>query len=201
MLKTLSISVGGVITLPSLMQILVSCEAQKELEWKPVFFDRTQGFIVENLVKIILPRGKNIGAVDVNAPQFIDFILKDIIPEKVNSAIVKGGVIFQEKFETMFHKKVLEGTKDEFLELLSIYFKIPPDQQKKIFKIIQKEADKVENEELYYIYKYLTFIRTYSLFGYYNSKVVGTEILNYNPVPGTYEACIDVSVVGNSSSI
>lgn len=201
LLKTLSISLGVVVATPALMQILVSCEERKALAWNPIFLDSTQGFVVENLVNLILPSSKSIGAIDVQAPMFIDVVLKDVISPTEQNLVLKGGLVFKEKFEIIFGKDILNGKKSEFLTLLSNYFKLPLEKEKQVLELIKMKEEEVQNKELYYIYKYLTFIRSYTLFGYYNSKKVGTEILNYNPIPGTYEPCVLLSEVEFMSSI
>ena len=201
LLKTLSISLGVVVATPALMQILVSCEERKALAWNPIFLDSTQGFVVENLVNLILPSSKSIGAIDVQVPMFIDVVLKDVISPTEQNLVLKGGLVFKEKFEIIFGKDILNGKKSEFLTLLSNYFKLPLEKEKQVLELIKMKEEEVQNKELYYIYKYLTFIRSYTLFGYYNSKKVGTEILNYNPIPGTYEPCVLLSEVEFMSSI
>lgn len=201
LLKIMPLSLGSVITAPTLMQLLASCEERKDLSWKPIFLDSKQGYVIDNLADIILPSSKEVGALDVNIPQFIDLILKEVIDKKGQILFLKGALAFQHEFEKTFNKNVLEGTKNEFLELLSQYFKLSENDQEQVFKLLEMEEGQIENKELYYIYKYLTFIRKYSIVGFYASKKVGTEVLNYNPVPGSYEACVPASEVGNVSSI
>jgi len=199
-LKSLSLSIGGVVAAPSLMQLLTSCEEGSSLNWSPLFLDKTQGFVVENLVAIILPSGKNIGALDVNVPQFIDLVLKDLMTQKEQHDFLKGAHIFNEKFKTLFKKTVLEGVKKDYLEILSLYFNIQKEKQQEILEFCNSDIDQVENKDLFYLYNFLIFVRHYTLFGFYNSKKVGTEILNYNPIPGSYEACINIDDAGNISS-
>jgi len=201
LLKMMPLSIGSVIAAPTLMQLFTSCEERKGLSWKPTFLDTKKGYVIDNLADIILPSSKEVGALDVKIPQFIDLILKEVIDKKGQTIFVKGALAFQHEFEKTFNKNVLEGSKNEFLQLLSQYFKLSENDQEQVFKLLEMEEDQIENKELYYIYKYLTFIRKYTIVGFYASKKVGTEILNYNPVPGSYEACIPASEVGNVSSI
>jgi len=50
------------------------------------------------------------------------------------------------------------------------------------------------------IYKFLFAVRNYSLFGYYTSKEVGEEILNYDLIHGIYLPCISLEEIGNAWS-
>lgn len=201
LLKKTVLASGFIVATPTLLELLVSCKEKVTVLWKPLFLDEKQAYVIEKLVDIILPTTASVGAIDVQVPQFIDLVLKDILPEKEQALFIKGAHYFKIKFEELFNKTVLKGTKTEFSTLLSKYFKLSSEDQKNVFKLLEKKEESVENMELYAIYKYLTSIRYYTLFGYYTSKEVGTEILNYNSIPGEYQGCVPVSEVGNISSI
>lgn len=201
LLKKMALASGCIVATPTLLDLLVSCQKTSNLGCKPLFLDEKQAFVVGNLVDLILPTSETVGAIDVQVPQFIDLVLNDVLSKKEQAIFLKGAAFFHTKFETMFDKAVLRGTKNEFLTLLSNYFKLSLKEKKQVFELLEKEESVVDNIELYAIYKYLTCIRHYTLFGYYTSKKVGTEILNYNPVPGEYNGCVPVVEVGNSSSI
>ncbi|MFD0762734.1 gluconate 2-dehydrogenase subunit 3 family protein [Lutibacter aestuarii] len=201
LLKTTPFWLGSVIATPAIMQLLTSCSQKENLSWKPLLLDNKQAFVLENIVDIIVPASKTIGALDVNIPQFIDLILKDVFFENEQQIFLKGAQYFKTKFEAMFKKEVENGSREDFLHLISIFFKISADQQRQIFELLNKAEDKVKNKELYCIYKYLTFIRHYTLFGYYTSESVGKEILHYDPIPGSYLSCVPLSDIGNVSSI
>jgi hypothetical protein len=40
-------------------------------------------------------------------------------------------------------------------------------------------------------------IRELTIVGYFTSETVGKTVLNYDPVPGRYEACVPISETGN----
>ena len=200
-LKTMSLSLGYVIATPSLLQILSSCDRKNDIQWKSQFLSDSQGFVVEHLTDLILPSSNTLGSKDVQIPQFIDLILKDLIPKNEKELVLKGSLAFHLKFNELFNKDVLKGSKKEFSTLLSAYFNVTPEKQNHIFEIIGRSEEDIKDLESYYIYKYLIFIRYYTLFGYFTSKRVGTEILNYDQIPGSFEGCIPVLEAGNVSSI
>ncbi|MFV0566860.1 MAG: gluconate 2-dehydrogenase subunit 3 family protein [Flavobacteriaceae bacterium] len=200
-LKTMPFILGSAIAAPTLLQLLVSCKNETDKNPDTVFLSEGELFVVNHIADIILPKTQTVGALDVNVPQFIDKVLKEVLTKKEQEMFSKGQNLFHEKFKAVFKKNTSKGTKSDFLELVSVYFKVSEDKQKQIFKLLSQPEAQVENKDMYYIYKYLTSIRYYTLYGYYTSGRVGLDILNYNPVPGTYEACIPVSEVGNSSSI
>jgi len=196
-LKTLSLSLGSIIATPTLFQLLSSCEASKGEIWTPQFLSLEEGFVVEQLVNLILPSSKTIGTLDVHIPQFIDLILNEVPPNREQNNFNKGANVFHKTFETVFNKEVSKGTEDEFLTLLTTYFKITPKKQARIFELMETDINNVTDKDTFYLYAYLIFKRYYSLFSYYTSKKVGTEILNYDPIPGAYNPCAPLDEVGN----
>ena len=200
-LKTMSLSLGYVIATPSLLQILSSCDGKKDTAWKPHFLTYSQGYVLAQLTDIILPSSNTLGSKDVHVPQFIDRVLKDLIPKNEKELILKGSSVFHLKFKDLFKKDCLKGTKKEFSALLSVYFNVNTERKNHIFEIISRSEEDIKDLESYYMYKYLIFIRYYTLFGYFTSKRVGTEILNYDQIPGSFEGCIPVLEAGNVSSI
>ena len=201
-LKTMPVVLGGVVASSTLFNVLVSCKEDSKSGHNTLsFLNKEQSIIIHHLVDIILPASDTVGALDVNVPLFIDRVLEQVLNKTEREQFIKGQTYFENKFKSVFQKEVFQGDQAEFLELLTAYFEVSEDQQQEIFKILAKSEDDVENKELYYTYKYLTFIRHYTLYGYYTSEVVGKEILNYNPFPGAYEPCVPLSEVGNSSSI
>ncbi len=197
----MSLSLGYAIAAPTLLQLLTACESGKNTAWQPLFLNQEQVLVVNQLVDLILPASETVGGLDVEIPQFIDLILSDILPQAEKGKFLKGADGFHEKFEAVFNKSVSKGNPDEFNTLLSTYFKISPDQEARVFKLMQSDVSAVSDLETYHIYSYLICIRKYAILGYYSSKQVGTELLNYNPVPGAFEACVPVEDVGNVSSI
>ena len=43
---------------------------------------------------------------------------------------------------------------------------------------------------------FFRLIRSATVLGYFTSEEVGRKVLNYNPVPGRYDACIPIEQVG-----
>ena len=65
-----------------------------------------------------------------------------------------------------------------------------------------KIEDLSENEkENFTTYKFLIAVRNLSLLGYFTSEIIGTEVLNFDPIPGEYLPCIPESEVGNAWTI
>ncbi len=196
----MSLSLGYAIAPTTLLQLLSSCQQEKQQKWTPIFLKQSEAFVVEHLAALILPTTKTPGALDVDVPQFIDLILHKVVPPELKSDFKKGMSLFIKKFQTIFKKEISEGDANNFDIVLSSYFKISKKDQKSIFELLAQKGT-VNTPDVYYIYKFLLFVREHTLFGYYTSKKVGTEILDYNPIPGYYEACIPLGDNDNASAI
>ena len=203
LLKTLTVSTAGyALATPTILQLLTSCSSEKQNNWKPLFLDEKQAFMVTQLADVILPSSQTPGALEIDTPRFLDLILKEVVTKEDQKVFRKGAVAFQNKFAEMFKKDILKGTKEDFDSLLALYFKISSEKQNEIFGYIRREdSKKGEKETLYYIYKFLIFVRKYTLFAFYTSEKIGTEVLTYEPVPGKFEACISTEEAGNVSSL
>jgi len=197
-LKDLSLSFGYVVAAPTVFKLLSSCNYDDET-WQPLFFSKQEKFMVTQLVAIILPKSEIPGGIEVNVPQFMDLMYQDIEREWNQKSFQKGAQIFQEKFKNQFNKEVLKGNNEEIQQLFEHYFKLSDqDTQRVLNKQKLKENEvSVENKPLYYIYKFLFSVRYYTLFGYYTSKKVGKEVLNYDPFPGVYQGCVPIDEIGN----
>lgn len=192
-LKNLTLSIGYAVAAPTLFNMLSSCTADADT-WTPVFFSEQEKKLVTHLVDIILPSSNLPGALDVNVPQFIDLMYKDIEKESKQKTFLDGATIFSKKFEKMFEKEVLKGNKEEIQKLFATYFDLSKDDIKKVLKQQRLSKNEVATNNLdnYLLYKFLFSVRYYTLYGYYTSEKIGKEVLAYDPVPGRYQNCISL---------
>lgn len=198
-LKNLSLSIGYVVSVPTIMSTFSSC-TEDVATWQPVFFSEQEKHMVTNLVDIILPGSDTPGALDVNVPQFIDIMYQDIELEPKKKIFQKGAAVFANKFEEKFGRNIRKGKKEDIQELFAGYFDLPEAETKNVMnqqKMSESEISESDADS-YAMYKFLFSVRYYTLFGYYTSEKVGTEVLNYDPVPGVYQGCIPLEDVGNA---
>lgn len=69
------------------------------------------------------------------------------------------------------------------------------------YRYKKKNDFNADEKSNYLIYNFLFTVRYYSLFGYYSSKKVGEEVLNYDPVPGKYESYVPLKEIVNAWSL
>ncbi|MBE0423469.1 MAG: gluconate 2-dehydrogenase subunit 3 family protein [Lutibacter sp.] len=198
-LKNLTLSIGYAVAAPSLFNMLASCTSETAT-WKPVFFSLDEKLMVTHLVDIILPASNIPGALDVNVPEFIDKMYKEIELAPKQKIFQNGAAIFAENFKDKYGKNISKGSKEEIKTLFSSYFDLSPEAQQLVIQEQRKAESEINenNKASFLMYQFLFSVRYYTLFGYYTSKKVGTEVLNYDPVPGVYKGCIPVEEVGNA---
>ncbi len=201
-LKNLTLSIGYVISAPTLMSVLSSCTEDADT-WKPVFLSKSEKHIVTHLVDIILPSSDLPGGLDVNIPQFIDIMYLDTETDLKKKQFQNGASIFANVFEEIFRKKVIKSKKEDIQKLFSTYFDLSDEKTQEILKEQKLPIDELSNDkkDLYLMYKFLFSVRYYTLYGYYTSEKVGEEVLSYDPVPGVFKGCIPLKEIGNSWSL
>ena len=201
-LKNLTLSIGYVISAPTIMSVLSSCTEDADT-WKPVFLSESEKHIVTHLVDIILPSSDLPGGLDVNIPQFIDIMYLDTETEMKKKQFQNGASFFANKFKEMFRKNVIKGKKEDIQKLFSSYFDLSDEKTQEILKEQKLPIDELRNDkkDLYLMYKFLFSVRYYTLYGYYTSEKVGEKVLSYDPVPGVFKGCIPLKEIGNSWSL
>ena len=201
-LRGLSLSLGYAVSVPSVLSVLQACSVEKE-SWTTVFLTENEKNMVTQLVDIILPSSDIPGGLEINLPQFVDMMCKDVMIKSDQDIFHLGSKVFSERFKLRFNKDIIKAKKHEVLEVFAEYFDKTPAESKRILEKQNKNIEEIPASEMqdYLMYKCLMAVRSLSLFGYYTSEKIGTEVLNYDPIPGGWQPCIPVSDIGNSWTI
>jgi len=200
-LKNLTLSIGYVVSVPTIMTTFSSC-TEELATWKPLFLSDQEKFMVTHLVDIILPTSDIPGGLDVNIPQFIDIMYQEIELESNQKAFQQGGIIFASKFDQRYGEKIEKGHKSEIQDLFAHYFTLSKRETSKVLHEQSKPQNEIHPNHLnnYLLYKFLFSVRYYSLFGYFTSEKVGKEVLAYDPIPGVYKGCISLEEATNGKT-
>lgn len=201
-LKGLGLSLGYVIAAPTAISILESC-SKKEASWTSVFFTEDEKQMVGHLVDIILPVSDTPGGLDLNLPQFIDMMCNDTLKASDKQLFHQGSQFFADEYQQSFKKSIKNSNRDNIKQLFSLYFDLDQTEQDKV-KLMQSRSVvglTGEDKKNFTIYKFLLMVRSLSLLGYFTSEQIGKEVLNFDPIPGGYKACIPLSEIGNAWTI
>lgn len=180
-----------------------SCkDAQKEIGWKPNFFEETDMPILAKLGEAFLPKTETPGAIDVDAHLFVDVFLDKVATPDDREIVKKGFAVWKNAFQKSLGDKPEEALQEDFDKNLNAYYGEDAIQNQNIADLLSKEPPSSGPKlEKYEIYNFLGRFKALLMLGYFVSEEVGENVLSYLPVPGDYEGCIPVSSVGNYWSI
>ncbi|WP_166461219.1 gluconate 2-dehydrogenase subunit 3 family protein [Flavicella sediminum] len=201
-LKNLTMGLGYTIAAPTLLKMLASCTSEVKT-WTPLFLTELEQHMVIHLCDLILPASTTPGALDVNVPQFLDMMYKEIETESKQKLFRSGAGVFATKFQEKIGKEALEGKKEDYEVMLDTYLNLSEEKTEEVLALQKQKITKVPREkaEIYSLYKFLLATREYTLYGYFTSEKVGEEVLSYDPIPGVYQGCIPLEDVGNAWSL
>ena len=184
-LKRTAWIMGGAVSAPAIMGLLKGCAAKPTIDWKPVFLSSEQGALITQLSEIIIPKTDTPGAKDVGVPGFIDQILNECYKKEDQDNFLAGLKEFDDE------AKKEHG--DPFTEL-------DAEQQTAFVKKIHDAAVKAEDSGTPPQRPFILAVKELVMLGYFSSEAGATQVLQYNPVPGSYKGCIPVSEAGNGKT-
>ena len=174
-LKGIGLSLGYIVATPAVISLLQSCSNNPKVDWQPVFFDKEEGFVMQKLVDLILPKTEKYpGAVELGIPQFIDAYLKNVADQDQQNFTKKG--------LSEILPAVKSGSDSDYHKLLTKYLKASPEAIQS-FKKNHKDTLTLN---------LLTDLRKTTVWAYKATEKVGEKILAYDPIPGEYKGCISV---------
>ena len=202
LIKGLSLTFGYAVAAPTVLSVLESCSGKEQL-WKSVFLNDSEKHYISHLVDIILPATDIPGGLEVNLPQFIDMMSQDMLKPEEKQLFKDGSEIFAQRFQEKFNKDIAVSDKEEVAEIFANYFDLQAADQSKILRRQAMSVDEIDPSEKddYKLYNCLIQVRSLSLFGYFTSEKIGTEVLNFDPIPGRYDPCVPLSEIGNAWTI
>ena len=191
-IKNLGLSLGFVVSTPTILSILQSCKNNVE-PWVPVFFNIEEGVVLEKLVDIIIPKTDTPGALDVNVPKFIDAFINETFETEEKTDIKTQLSLLLNTIKTKYNQNIDDVSYENYDDLLASYFKIDDEKltrwEKQIEAYKASENKNVSGYEDALQFDIINNIRSMSVFAFKTSKLVGEKVLAYDPIPGTYIPC------------
>ncbi|NRB49192.1 MAG: gluconate 2-dehydrogenase subunit 3 family protein [Saprospiraceae bacterium] len=180
-IKRTSLLLGGAISSSAMAGLLSGCQASPSVDWSPVFLEQEQARMVESIADCILPATETPGALDVGVPAFIDLMLKDAYSAEEQNRFLTGLSSLEASSQEKYEKGFLYCSNEDQTALLTT---------------LEKEAASAPS--------FIRMAKELTLLGYFTSEPIMSNVLNYNPVPGKYEGCVDATaetVVGVDNNI
>lgn len=176
MLKYTALLTGAAVSGPFASAFLSGC-ARETTGTELLFFDTDQFDLLIQIADTILPRTDSPSASDV------------IVPETVDSML---GLVFDDDFKTIFRNQWAEL--ENFLSGQSFEQMRQSERVQLLSDLELSQDDEVANAKLAF-----RELKQQVIAYYLNTEEIGTEFLNYLPIPGEYQPCISVEDVNNKA--
>ena len=145
--------------------------------------------MVEEIAELILPRTTTPGARDVGAPAFIDVILKDAYPAEDQARFISGLKDFDGDAQRAHGKPFLDLPAAQRLSLLQEAHDAAVAAEK---EQADKDVPAAERKR-----PFVLMMKELTLLGFFTSQAGATKVLQYEAVPGGFQACIPIAQAGN----
>jgi hypothetical protein len=184
-LGRVALIMGGALSAPTMLAFLEGCKSASDTSSAITFpFPAKRKSLVSEIAEIIIPKTDTPGAKEAKVGEFIEMMLKDC---------------YAAKDQESFNKGLSELEKKDFL-------KATPAEQTKILTEMEAtskaELTKAGEEKKKYTeagkeytdagVPFFRLMKELTLLGYFTSEQGATLALDYVPVPGRYDGCIDL---------
>lgn len=184
---------GGAISAPAVLGILSGCSPKPGASWQPLFLSKEEGAVVDEVADLIIPRTDTPGAREVGVPAFIDVILKDVYPTEDQARFVSGLKEFDAEAQRVHGKPFLELQPAQRLSFLQQVHDAAAAAEKAQDAANDVPASKRKRP-------FVLMMKELTLLGFFTSQVGTTQVLQYEAVPGGFQACVPVAEAGNGKT-
>jgi len=160
---------GG--TLIGAEAFLAGCTSDSEI----TFFSLEEMNLLNEIGEMILPETPNSpGAKAAKIADFMQKIVRDCYSKEEQEIFKSGLIEVQEKADNQFKNSFLKLSGSQRFEILTRF-----EEQ-------VNAMDENDPPHFFMMMKQLT------IWGYFTSEVGATQALRYDPIPGSYEGCLDL---------
>lgn len=179
-LRYTALVTGAAVAGPLVSSLLSGCRPETTAgapEGALSFFSPEEFERVRELADLILPKTDSPSASDVGVHTMIDQMLGKVYPEKDREAYKTGFSALTAYLDSAGFSKLDPGQKLELLKNLEL-------SREEAMKTTRKAFVDLKQQTVAY---------------YLSTEAVGTQFLNYLPVPGKYESCISLEEAGGKA--
>ncbi len=182
-IKHTALLMGGIMTSSAIAAILDGCTAPPADNWLPTFFSEEEAEDMAAFAERLIPRTDTPGALDAGVHRFMDAMLADVAEPEDQEAFRAGMARFRQEATERYGQAFAKCRPEQQDELIG-------EWEKRVFG---GEADAQSPEVKFYRgAKQLVFL------GFFTSEPGATQVLQYDPIPGTYDGCIPLAAVGRA---
>jgi gluconate 2-dehydrogenase gamma chain len=193
LLQQVASLMGGALSAPAVLGILAGCAPKHSASWQPLFLSKEEGAIVEDIAELIIPRTATPGAKDVGVPAFIDVMLKEVYPTEDQGRFVSGLRDFDAEARRAHGKAFLDLDPAVRLALVQKAHDAAVAEEKALEKKMNVPLTKLRRP-------FVLMMKELTLLGFFTSQIGATQVLQYEAVPGGFQACIPLAEAGNGKT-
>jgi hypothetical protein len=194
---------GSSLSAPTLAALLTACDKKADNKGdqgesaKAKFSPDTER-LVDEAAETILPATSTPGAKAAGVGPWIVMMMNECYPERDRAHFIEGINSLDKSAETAYKKSFLDCSAAERTEVLKKVETEAVAYRKKQ----QEEADALRKKDPNYyeandsserpLAHYFLTLKELTMLGYFTSEPGSTQALEYVPVPGRYDGCIDM---------
>jgi len=175
-LKNSALFAGAAISAGTFASIVQGCKADTALDWVPSVLSGDQAGLVSSIVERIIPTTDTPGAKEAMVDRFIDKAIGINFTGDEKSMFLDGlklfGTISKEKFGESFAS-------------------LSADQKDDVMNAVVADA-KGKDKHIW------PTLKSLAITGFCTSEIGQTKVLKYDPIPGEWRGCVDLSEVGGT---
>lgn len=172
-LSRAAVLLGGAVSSTTLAALMAGCKADPNATVAvPSYLTKAQNALLHELCDLILPKTSTPSATQAGVPAFIHAVMQDCVPPPEREAFLTGLRQLDEEASGFTKLSALE--KQSFLKKLDTGARATGD-------------DASPSQSTWRKLKELTVV------GYFTSQTGAEEVLEYVPIPGKYEPCIQLT--------
>ena len=189
LLQSLSFLTGGSVLAPAaLSTLLQGCAEADRRSWQPAYLTADEADFLTAYVDTLLPRTDTPGGLDVGVDVFIDKVLAaTTTPTDEPSPLQEGIAAFEASAKTAHGDAFAKLTADQRAGLFAAAEERSPRYNPQVWGTAVGEEPPID---------FYRSLKSMALWGYLSSEPIGTEVLNYDPVPGGFDGDIPLESVG-----
>lgn len=183
-LSRVALLMGGTLSAPTILAFLEGCTPATESSKIAFPFSVDQKNLLSEIAEIIIPKTDTPGAKDAKVGEFVEMMIQDCYPEKDQKSFISGLVELEKN-------NFLKASPEEQVNILTAMEKAGNEMIKKSGDDKKKytEAGKEYTDAGVPFFR---LMKELTLLGYFTSEAGATQALEYVPVPGRYDGCIDL---------
>ncbi|MFD2100363.1 gluconate 2-dehydrogenase subunit 3 family protein [Flagellimonas iocasae] len=203
-LKNMGLAFGYAVATPTLLGILQSCKDKAPYaEWVPSLLSKDQGYALAQTLDIILPKTDTPSATELNLHVFIDSFLNEVMPEdQLNFVKLKMDRFYDKVLSDSGKESLADVEATDIEPVLKTYLaKRTPEVEEAHTDAINSymestmDGGQADIDDDIARFSFANDIRDMAIWAFKNTEFIGEEVLAYDPIPGQYIPCDDVTAL------